>query len=134
MIWRRSRLEGRAAGRIAFDLLHGFHLRGELEALFAAGFGFAEKGLGDGGGAAHLAQGEHFDFEFAAFVLDFEHVADADVAGGLGEWPLDSMRPISQDFCARTRVLKKRAAQSHLSMRTLVILSFSYRAEGGVSR
>ena len=36
------------------------------------------------GGAALLAEGEDFDVEFAAFVFDVEHVADADLAGGLG--------------------------------------------------
>ena len=49
---------------------------------------------------------------------------------GLARCPLEVMRPISQDFCARARVLKKRAAQSHLSMRTVVrvesICLFSY--------
>src|ERR1700733_5361284 len=38
----------------------------------------------------------------------------------LARCPLDSIRPISQDFWARARVLKKRAAQSHLSIRTEV--------------
>jgi len=41
-------------------------------------------GLGDGGGAALLAEGEDLDVELAAFVFDVEHVADADLAGGLG--------------------------------------------------
>ena len=37
---------------------------------------------------------------------------------GLAELPLEVMRPRSQALTARDRVLKKRAAQSHLSMRT----------------
>src|ERR1700728_1611087 len=38
---------------------------------------------------------------------------------GLAAWPLEVMRPRSQALEASERVLKKRAAQSHLSMRTL---------------
>jgi hypothetical protein len=37
------------------------------------------------------------------------------------------MRPKSQDLEASARVLKKRAAQSHLSMRTLLMALFSYK-------
>jgi hypothetical protein len=37
------------------------------------------------------------------------------------------MRPSSQAFCASARVLKKRAAHSHLSMRTDPIDVFSYK-------
>jgi len=51
--------------------------------LFAL-FGLAVEGLGDGGGAALLAEGEDFDVEFAAFVLDVEHVTDADLTGRFG--------------------------------------------------
>jgi hypothetical protein len=69
----------------AFDLLHGFQLRCEFEAQLAAGVGFAIERLGYGCRAAHLAQGENFNLKFAAFVFDFEHVADTNIAGGLGE-------------------------------------------------
>lgn len=37
---------------------------------------------------------------------------------GLASIPLDWMRPRSQARAERARVLKKRAAQSHLSIRT----------------
>jgi hypothetical protein len=66
------------------ELLHGLSLGGQLEARFLAGFGFGVESLGDGGGAAHLAEGEDLDVEFAAFIADVEHVSDADFAGGLG--------------------------------------------------
>jgi hypothetical protein len=59
-------------------------LFGGLAAGFFARFGFAVEGLGDGGGAALLAEHEDLDFKLAAFVFDVEHVADADLAGGLG--------------------------------------------------
>jgi hypothetical protein len=55
---------------------------------FAAGFfalfGFAIEGLRDGGGASLLAEGDDLDVKFAAFVFDVEHVANVDLAGGLG--------------------------------------------------
>jgi len=62
-----------------------FAFFGGFAAGLFAGFGFAVEGLCDGGGGSLLAEGEDFDVEFAAFVLDVEHVADADFAGGLGE-------------------------------------------------
>ena len=74
----------RAVGGDRSELLHGLALGGELEARFFAGFGFSVEGLGDGGGAAHLAEGENLDVEFAALIADVEHVVDADVAGWLG--------------------------------------------------
>jgi len=40
--------------------------------------------LSDERGAALLAEGEDLNVEFAAFVFDVEHVADVDLAGGLG--------------------------------------------------
>jgi len=61
-----------------------FALFGGFAAGFFAFFGFAVEGLGDGGGAALLAEGEDLDVELAAFVFDVEHVADVDLAGGLG--------------------------------------------------
>jgi len=61
-----------------------FALFGGLAAEFFALFGFAVESLGDGGRAALLAEGEYFDVELAAFVFDVEHVADADLACGLG--------------------------------------------------
>jgi hypothetical protein len=61
-----------------------FAFLGGLAAEFFALFGLAVEGLGDGGGAALLAEGEDLDVEFAAFVFDVEHVADVDLAGGLG--------------------------------------------------
>ena len=61
-----------------------FALFGGFAAGLFAGFGFAVEGLCDGGGGSLLAEGEDFDVELAAFVFDVEHVADADLAGGLG--------------------------------------------------
>ena len=40
--------------------------------------------MGDGGGPALLAERENLDVEFAAFRFNVEHVADADLASGLG--------------------------------------------------
>ena len=59
-------------------------LFGGFAAGFFAGFGLAVEGLGDGGGAALLAEDEDFDFKLAAFVFDVEDVAEADLAGRLG--------------------------------------------------
>jgi hypothetical protein len=69
---------GPGHGAEKFAFLGGF--AAEIFALF----GFAVEGLGDGGGAALLAEGEDFDVEFATFVFDVERVADVDLAGGLG--------------------------------------------------
>jgi hypothetical protein len=60
-----------------------FALLGSFPARFFAGFGFAVEGLSDGGRTALLAEGEDLDVELAAFVFDVEHVADADLSGGL---------------------------------------------------
>jgi hypothetical protein len=40
----------------------------------------------------------------------------------LAGWPLDWILPSSQDRAAKERVLKNLAAQSHLSMRTVVMI------------
>jgi hypothetical protein len=45
---------------------------------------------------------------------------------------LDSILPSSHARAASERVLKNRAAQSHLSILTRVMISFSY--QGGISR
>ena len=66
------------------ELLHCFAFSGFALTVFLAGFGFAVEGLGDGSGTAHFAELKNFDLEFAAFVADAEHVADADIAGRLG--------------------------------------------------
>src|SRR5882757_4544832 len=56
---------------------------------------------------------------------------------GLASWPLATMRPSSQARAASARVLKKRAAQSHLSIRTLlrtpVMAPLSYRRRGATT-
>src|SRR6202012_3583082 len=46
---------------------------------------------------------------------------------GFASCPFERMRLSSQAREARARVLKKRAAQSHLSIRTPVIVQLSYR-------
>src|ERR1051326_1603271 len=46
---------------------------------------------------------------------------------GLAGCPLDWIRPSSQALAASARVLKNLAAQSHLSIRTELMLSFSYK-------
>ena len=38
----------------------------------------------DGGRASGFAEGEDFDLEEAALICDLQHVADADIASGLG--------------------------------------------------
>ena len=40
--------------------------------------------MSDGRGGALLAEGENLDLELAAFIFNVQHVADADLAGGLG--------------------------------------------------
>ena len=60
-------------------------------------------------------------------VIDVQPIADADLAGGLGGNAVGVDRPISQALEASSRVLKKRAAQSHLSMRVPSMRVFSYR-------
>jgi len=61
-----------------------FSFFGCLTAELFAVFGLAVEGLGDGGGAALLAEGEDFDLKLTGFVSDVEHVADTDFAGGFG--------------------------------------------------
>lgn len=63
---------------------HGLALFREFAAGFAAIFRFAVEGLGDGSGAAHLAEQEHLDVEVAGIIMDAEQVAGADFAGGFG--------------------------------------------------
>ena len=62
-------LGGSSGGR-RLEEESGFSLLGDQGTSFAAGFGFAVKGLRDGGGSAHLAQPQHFDFKVAAFISD----------------------------------------------------------------
>jgi hypothetical protein len=61
-----------------------FSFFGGFVAEFFALFGLAVERLCDGGRAALLAEGEHFDLEFAAFVFNVKYVADAHLAGRLG--------------------------------------------------
>jgi hypothetical protein len=75
---------GRAFGwRGEVQWAEEFALFGGLAASLFAGFGFAVESLGDGCGASLLAEGEDLYLELAALVFDMEHVADADLAGGL---------------------------------------------------
>ena len=80
---RRSRLEGRRSGKRRV-LLHRFALGGFALPLFLAGFGFAVEGLRHCRRTAHFAQLQNLDVKLAAFVFDAQHVADADIARGLG--------------------------------------------------
>ena len=75
---------GGAAGPEAFEAGGGFALLGGFAAKLDAGFGFAIEGLGDGGGAALLGEGEDFDFVFDGAGIDAEEVSGLDGAGGLG--------------------------------------------------
>ena len=76
---------GRAFGwRGEVERAEEFAFFGGLAASLFAGLGLAVEGLGDGGGAALLAEGEDLDVKLAAFVFNVEHVADADLAGWLG--------------------------------------------------
>src|SRR5580658_8430583 len=54
--------------------------------------------------------------------ISLTRTSRAGLAWMLFEW----MRPSSQAFCASARVLKKRAAQSHLSIRTEVSIDFLF--------
>ena len=65
-------------------LLHGLALGGFALALLFAGFRLTVEGLGHGGWSADGAEGENLNMKLAAFVLHSQHVADADVACGLG--------------------------------------------------
>lgn len=49
----------------------------------AAGFGFLVERLGDGSGAADVAEPEDVDFEFATFGANLQAIADVDVTAGL---------------------------------------------------
>jgi len=64
------------------EVHEGLAFFGGLATGFAAGVGFLVERLGDGGGAAEVAEGEDVDFELAAFGADLEAIADADVAAG----------------------------------------------------
>lgn len=75
---------GGAAFPAGVHLRHGFALLGCFGAGGAAGIGFREQGLGDGGGAAEFAELEDGYGEFADFVFDDEGITDADFAGGFG--------------------------------------------------
>ena len=57
---------------------------GSFSASLFALLSFAVEGLGDGGGAALLAEGEDLDVELAAFVFDVQQIADADLTSRLG--------------------------------------------------
>ena len=57
---------------------------GSFSASLFAFFSFAIEGLGDGGGAALLAEGEDLDVELAAFVFDVQQITDADLTSRLG--------------------------------------------------
>lgn len=72
-----------------FDGRVGAALFDQFETSFAAGLDFAVELLGDGSGAANFAQGENFDFEFAAVIFDAEEIAGTDVARGLGGLALE---------------------------------------------
>jgi hypothetical protein len=60
-----------------------FALFGDFAAELFAGFCLAVESLGDDRGAALMAEKENLDVELAAFVFNVEHIADADLAGGL---------------------------------------------------
>jgi hypothetical protein len=75
---------GGAAGGEHFEFAHGFAFGGDFLSEFAAGVGFSIKGLGDGGGAAKVAEEKNFDFEVAAVVGNAKHVSDVDFSGGFG--------------------------------------------------
>lgn len=75
---------GGAAGPEAFEAGSGFPLFGGEAAALDAGFGFAVEGLGDGGWATLLGEGEDFDFVFRGVGSDAERVAGLDGACGLG--------------------------------------------------
>lgn len=61
--------------------LHGFALGSFATALRFAGFGFAIERLRHGCGAADIAELQHFDVEFAAFIPHAQHVAYSHFAG-----------------------------------------------------
>ena len=62
----------------------GFALSGYLKALRAAGVGFAVESLRNRGRTANLTEKQDFDFKFAAFIGDAQHVSDPHVARRLG--------------------------------------------------
>jgi len=102
-------------------LLHGFALFRNAQTRFAAGFGLAVEGLRHRCRAADVAHAQHIDLKAAGIVFDLQAVAGRTSRAGLARKPFDSIRPRSQAREAMARVLKKRAAQSHLSIRTVSI-------------
>jgi hypothetical protein len=77
-------LAGAFGGGVVGYWAEEFALFGSFAASLFAGFGLAVEGLGDGRGAALLAEGKHFYFELATFIFDVEHIAEAHLAGGFG--------------------------------------------------
>jgi hypothetical protein len=73
---------GGARGGSGLEEESGLTLFGEEGAGGAAFLGLAVERLRDGGGAADFAEGEDVDFVKAAFGLDGEPIADADLARG----------------------------------------------------
>ena len=66
------------------ELLHGLALFSQFEAGFTAGVCFAIVGLRNGGGAAQLTEFQNFNLEQATLIFNLQHVADVDLACGLG--------------------------------------------------
>lgn len=70
------------------ELLHGFALHGNHQARFAARIRLAVERLGNGCRTANVAHRKDLDFKTAAFVLNHELVAAANLARGLGSQPV----------------------------------------------
>jgi hypothetical protein len=71
--------------------------------------------------AADFAEKQYFHMKILAIIRNTQHVANADFARRFGRLAVGLNPAKSQAREARERVLKNRAAQSHLSMRTEVI-------------
>jgi hypothetical protein len=95
----------------------GFAFLREPAAEFAAGLCFAIEALGDRGWTPRVAESHYLDLEVAAFGPDGEPISDADLARCADRLVVRLNPAQFNGTGGEVRVLKKRAAQSHLSRR-----------------
>jgi hypothetical protein len=105
---------------------HRFTLFCHLQPGFPACLCFTVERLSNRRRAADFAETQDFHLEVASLVLHLQQVAEPDITRGLGLLAVRLNLPRSQALAARERVLKNRAAQSHLSILTWVMIPFLY--------
>ena len=102
------------------EIHHSFALFYCILACATACFALAVERLCNRGGAAQLTEKHNFNLKVTAVVGHFQQVTNAYLRAAWAGWPLERILPSSQALEANARVLKNRAAQSHLSKRTEV--------------